>query len=210
MSLTDQFNQTKPLRELVLDIETTGLRVEDGHRIIEIGVVELIDGVPSGIEFHAVVNPGRHIPDEVVRIHGIDDAKVEDMGSFSAIAAQLRQFIGDDPVVITCRTTGDYTLDINFLNAEWRDARVDIVPDAQWKNVRRWSEEMFGHDAARLDAVLDRYGISRAEREEHGHSAILDARLLASAYVTLAKDYAAFQNGKPLPSDLHKKSGPKI
>lgn len=210
MLLSHQFNQSQPLRELVLDIETTGLRVDDGHRIIEVGVVELINGVPSGVEFHAVVNPGRHIPEEVVRIHGIDDAKVVDASPFSAIAAQLRQFIGDDPVVITCRTTNGYTLDINFLNAEWKGARVDIVPDAQWKNVRLWSEEMFGHDGARLDDVLDRYGISRAERDAQGHSAILDARLLASVYVLLAKDYAAFQNGKVLPSDLHKKSGPKI
>lgn len=201
MDHTDIFNAKAKLpRALVLDIETTGLFVSEGHRIVEVGVVEMINGKPSGVEFYALVNPGRHIPEEVVRIHGIDDAKVEHETGFSVVAGQLRQFIGDDPVVITCRTKDGYTLDIAFLNNELQLAGEAPVPETQWLNIRRWSEDMFGNDQATLDKVLDRYGISRAEREANGHGAILDARLLAAAYPTLLTDYKAFRKGKALPS----------
>lgn len=193
MSILKVFNKgsTGP-RELVLDTESTGLFVSEGHRMVEVAIVEMVNRKPTGREFHVLINPDRHIPDEVVKIHHIDDAKVKDAPKFSEIAKELREFIGNDPIIITCRTKDNYTLDIALLNHEMQKAGQPEVPESQWINVRRWSEAMFGDKAATLDKVLDRYGISRKERDENGHGALLDARLLAEAYPRLLKDYMNF------------------
>lgn len=179
-------------RELVLDTEATGLFVSEGHRLVEVAMVEMINKKPTGRELHVVINPDRDIPEEVVKIHNIDNETVKDKPHFKDVAKEIRDFIGDDPVIITCRTTDDYTLDIDMLNMEFKKAGETEVPLAQWVNVRRWSEAMFGDKHATLDKVLDRYGVSRKERDANGHGALLDARLLAAAYPKLQKDYANF------------------
>lgn len=194
-------------RELVLDTESTGLFIADGHRMVEIAIVEMVNRKPTGREFHALINPDRHIPAEVVKIHNIDDAAVADKPKFPDIAKALRAFIGDDPVIITCRTTNDYTLDVALLNHELEKSGEKPVPASQWINVRRWSEAMFGDKQATLDKVLDRYGISRKERDDNGHGALLDARLLAEAYPQLKRDYAA--HTKAAAKALEKKSQQK-
>ncbi len=194
-----RFNKTSGPREIVLDVETTGLFTAEGHRIVEIAAVEVAGHRPTGREFYSLVNPERDIPEEVVKVHGIDNAKVENQPTFKEIAAELRRFIGDSTVVITCRTKDNYTLDIAFLNMEFERAGQPPVPESQWVNVRRWSENMFGEKAATLDKVLDRYSISRKERDDNGHSAILDARLLAQAYPLLLKDYMS-NGGPPTPA----------
>lgn len=197
-------------REVVIDIETTGLYTHEGHRIIEIAAIELKGGRMTGKEFHALVNPGRDIPADVIKIHGITNEKVKGRSDFAAIAQQLKDFIGNDPVVITCRTTEDgYVLDKAFLNMELEKAGLQKIDDAQWVNVRRWSEEMFGDKNAKLDKVLDRYEISRKERDTNGHGAALDARLLAEVYPLLLKDYKKFTEKKPLAqSQLPPKNNP--
>ncbi|MDE1153806.1 MAG: exonuclease domain-containing protein [Micavibrio sp.] len=192
MSILKSFNKAEGPRELVLDTETTGLFVADGHRVVEVALVEMINRKPTGREYHVLINPDRDIPAEVVKIHGISNEKVADKPKFPELAKELREFIGDDQVIITCRTTGDYTLDIAMLNFEMLKAGQPIVPETQWTNVRRWSEAMFGEKQATLDKVLDRYSISRKERDDNGHGALLDARLLAEAFPKLVKDYATF------------------
>lgn len=184
-------------RELVLDVESTGLFVADGHRIVEVAIVEMVGKKPTGRELHVYINPDRHIPEEVVKIHGIDDARVANEPKFEKIAKQIRDFIGDDQVIITCRTTNDYTLDINMMNMEFQKAGVREVPEQQWTNVRRWSEQMFGDKAATLDKVLDRYGVSRKERDDNGHGALLDARLLGAIYPNLSADYEKHKAATP-------------
>ncbi|HYD18339.1 MAG TPA: exonuclease domain-containing protein [Patescibacteria group bacterium] len=184
-------------RELVLDVESTGLFVSEGHRIVEVAIVELINKKPTGRELHVYINPDRHIPDEVVKIHGIDDARVANEPKFAGLARALRDFIGDDQVIITCRTTNDYTLDIAMMNMEFQKAGVKTVPETQWTNVRRWSEQMFGDKAATLDKVLDKYGVSRKERDDNGHGALLDARLLAAIYPVLKKDWEKHKAAAP-------------
>jgi DNA polymerase-3 subunit epsilon len=183
-------------REVILDIETTGLFTKDGHRIVEVAAVEMRDRKATGREFHALVNPARDIPADIVKIHGISNEKVKDAPKFSDIAAQLRDFVGGDPIVITCRTKDDYTLDIAFLNVEMEKAGQPKFREDQWVNVRRWSETMFGEKSATLDKVLDKYGINRKERDDQGHSAILDARLLSEVYPRLFKDFITFTEEK--------------
>lgn len=208
MSIQRTFNKGghRP-REIVLDVETTGLFTHDGHRLVEIAAVEMIGHRATGREFYALVNPQRDIPPEVSAIHGITDEKVKDKPPFAAVAAELRSFIGDSPVVITCRTKDGYTLDMAFLNKELAEAGQRPVPEEQWLNVRRWSESMFGEKAATLDKVLDRYAVSRKERDDNGHSAILDARLLADVYPRLLKDYMSFVTGGAAPSPAVQKNG---
>ena len=184
-------------RELVLDTESTGLLLSDGHRLVEVALVEMINRKPTGRELHILINPDRDIPPEVVKIHGITNEKVKDAPKFADVAKEIRDFIGNDPVIITCRTNKDgYTLDIDMLNFELTKGGETEVPLSQWINVRRWSEAMFGEKAATLDKVLDRFGISRKERDENGHGALLDARLLAEAYPRLLKEYMNFSEPK--------------
>ena len=179
-------------RTIVLDIETTGLHTKDGHRILEVTAVEMKGSMTTGREFHVIVNPERDIPPEVIKIHGITQEKVADKPFFASIAKELRDFIGNSPIIITCRTIDGYTLDIEFLNMEMKNAGFPSFKDEQWVNVRRWSEVMFGNDKATLDKVLDRYRIDRSERDRNGHSATLDARLLAAVYPKLLEDYSKF------------------
>jgi DNA polymerase-3 subunit epsilon len=177
--------------------------------MVEIALVEMINRKPTGRELHVLINPERDIPAEVVKIHGISNDKVKDAAKFADVAKEIRDFIGNDPVVITCRTKEDYTLDIALLNFELTKAGQTEVPDAQWINVRRWSEAMFGDKAATLDKVLDRYGISRKERDENGHGALLDARLLAEAYPRLLKDYMNFSEPKAAAANAKNPKQPK-
>lgn len=209
MSILKLFTKhMKGKRELVLDVESTGLAITDGHRVVEVAMVEMINGKATGKEMHVFINPDRHIPEEVVKIHHIDDARVKDEPKFKDVAQQIRDFIGDDQIIITCRTENGYTLDIDMMNFEFGKAGVKEVPQQQWTNVRRWSEEMWGTDKARLDKVLDRYGVSRKERDDNGHGALLDARLLGAVYPTLKKDYEKFSAKKPATA-AKKDSGPK-
>ena len=181
------------MRAIILDIETTGLFVHEGHRITEIGMVEWKDNKPSGKTYHSYVNPERNVPEFITKLTGLTEKFLSDKPTFNMLAKDIRDFIGDAPVIITCRSKDGYTLDIAFLNAELKKAGVNIVGEKQWINVRLWAEEMFGHDEAKLDKMLDRYKIDRSVRDENGHGALLDAQLLAQVYPKLLSDYKRFK-----------------
>ena len=188
-----------PIREIILDTETTGFNTSEGHRLVEVGAIELIDGVPTGRTFHGYFNPEREVPPEAVKVHGLTTEFLSDKPLFSSRADELRDFIGNSRVVITCRTFGDYTLDIAFLNKEWADAGVGPVPDSQWLNVRRWGEALFGNDKASMDYMLPHYGIDKTKRDKNGHGALLDAELLSKIYHLLRRDYEALKQNPPPP-----------
>ncbi|MGM0422233.1 MAG: exonuclease domain-containing protein [Pseudomonadota bacterium] len=196
------------MRSLVLDIETTGLFVKDGHRITEIGIVELWNNKPTGKTLHLYFNPERDVPPEITDLTGLTEEFLADKPKFNQHAEEIRDFIGDDPIIITCRQHDDYTLDIAFLAAELEKSAVDRpIPDKQWQNVRPWSEKMFGYEGAKLDNVLDHYGVDRSERINKGHSALLDALLLAKIYPRLLADYRKFQHAQGPASG---KKGPSL
>jgi DNA polymerase-3 subunit epsilon len=192
--VTEDIGETSVLREIVLDTEATGFLTAEGHRLVSVTAVEMIDRKLTGREFEVIINPERDIPAETVKIHGITNQAVADKPVFAAIAKSLKEFVGDAPIIITCRTVDGVTLDIDFLDMEMKKAGLAPFKAEQWVNVRRWSEAMFGHDNARLDQVLDHYKIDRSARDKNGHSATLDARLLAAVYPLLLADYEKFKS----------------
>jgi DNA polymerase-3 subunit epsilon len=181
------------LREIVLDTEATGLYTADGHRLVSVTALEMIDRKLTGREFAVIVNPERGISPEAVKIHSITDAMVADKPVFAVIAKDLKDFIGDAPIIITCRVENGLTLDIDFLDMEMKKAGITPFKSKQWLNVRRWAEAMFGNENARLDKILDHYKIDRSARDKGGHSATLDAKLLAAVYPLLRADYIKFK-----------------
>jgi DNA polymerase III subunit epsilon len=185
-----------PLREIIFDIETTGLFVDEGNKIISFGAVEMVDGQKTGREIYVLCNPGRDSEPGAFAAHRLTQEYLSQFPSFADQAQVVREFIGDSPVIFTCRTSDrngtPYTLDRAFLDTELAAAGITPIGEEQWINVRRWSEDLFGQDGARLDKVLDHYGVSRADRDAKGHGALLDAQLLSSIYPRLKADYLSF------------------
>ncbi len=198
-------------REIVLDTETTGFMTDDGHRMVEIGMVELIDGKPSGKEYHCYFNPGADGMKLLTQIskngksasdiNGLTPAMLEDKPFFCEKAQEIRDFIGDSDIVITCWVMKDdagkdYTLDIGMLDMELAQAGVTPIPAEQWVNIRPLSEQMFGHKDASMRYVLPRYGVDDLDRDDKGHSAIEDAQLLAEIYPSVLAEYEHWKTGK--------------
>ncbi|MFQ5582171.1 MAG: DNA polymerase III subunit epsilon [Mariprofundaceae bacterium] len=166
------------MRLIMLDTETTGLSPLNGDRMVEIGAIEVSHRrIRHDSKFHYYLNPGRHIPQEVVRIHGIDDDKVKDAPRFADIAGEFLDFIDGATLVIH-----NAPFDLGFIMHELQLARlpnindvmvVDTLEFARTRHTRRNS----------LDALCDRYGVERAHRELHG--ALLDAQLLAEVYLAM-------------------------
>ena len=168
--------------------------VVEGHRLISVTAIEMVDHKPTGKSFEVILNPGCDIPVDSAKVHGITNEVAADKPAFSAIAKELKEFVGTSPIIITCRTINGLTLDKEFLDMEMKRAGLSPFSDKQWVNVRRWAETMFGKDNASLDKMLDHYKIDRSARDRAGHSATLDAHLLAAVYPLLLADYNKFKN----------------
>jgi DNA polymerase-3 subunit epsilon len=172
------------LREIVLDTETTGLDPFDGHRVVEIGCIELINCIPTGRVWHAHVNPEREVPYQAFEVHGLSTEFLRDKPRFAELADDMLTFIEGAVLVMH-----NAAFDFGFLNAELERLtrpllRWDCVVDTLALARRR-------HPGApcSLDALCKRYGIDLSEREQHG--ALLDCRLLASVYVELVGGHQA-------------------
>jgi DNA polymerase-3 subunit epsilon len=164
-------------REIVLDTETTGLSPADGHRIVEIGCVELVNHVPTGRHWHRYFNPERDMPEEARRIHGLDDAFLADKPRFGAEAGSFLDFVAADTLVI--HNAG---FDIGFLNAELERIGRPALKNAVIDTVRLARDVNPGARAS-LDALCRLYGIDNSRRTLHG--ALLDSEILADVYLEL-------------------------
>jgi DNA polymerase-3 subunit epsilon len=166
------------LREIVLDTETTGLDPQTGHRVIEIGCLELLNHIPTGQNFHRYINPDRDIEQEAVAVHGLSRDKLIDKPRFAEVAAEFLDFIGEAPLVIH---NADF--DIGFLNAELALLGLPpLKPDRATCTVKL-ARRRFPGAPANLDALCRRFGVDNSGRQLHG--ALLDAQLLAECYVEL-------------------------
>ncbi len=166
------------MREVCLDTETTGLDPGSGHRIIEIGCVELINHVPTGARFQRYLNPERRVPADAFAVHGISDAFLADKPRFAEVACDLLAFLGDAPLVIH-----NAAFDLGFLNAEL--ARSDRGPlcGSRAVDTVALARCKFPAAPASLDALCRRFSIDLSDRNLHG--ALKDAELLAKVYLEL-------------------------
>ncbi len=165
-------------REIVLDTETTGLDPGSGHRIVEIGCLELINHLPTGQHFQRYLNPERDMPPEAYRVHGLSAEFLAEHRLFADIAEELLVFLGDSPLVI--HNAG---FDLGFLNAEL--ARLERTPLDAGRAIDTVliARQKFPGAQASLDALCRRFGIDNSARTKHG--ALLDAELLAEVYLEL-------------------------
>lgn len=167
------------MREIILDTETTGLNPEAGHRIIEIGCVEMVSRTPTGKQFHRYLNPERDVPEEVTRIHGLVAEDLANKEKFAEIADELLEFLAGDRIVIH-----NVPFDLGFLNAELsRAGRADIPVDRTVDSLLM-ARSKFPGQSNSLDALCRRFNIAgQLDRTTHG--ALLDAKLLAEVYIDL-------------------------
>ena len=180
------------MREIVLDTETTGLNVAEGHRIVSIGCVVLQDGIMRA-EKEWFVNPERDIPEESFRIHGLTESFLQKQPCFCEIGEDFLSFIGVSKIIIH-----NAAFDLSFLNMELSSCSLTQLDTTRVIDTLVLAQEMFPYESVRLDALCDRYGIDRSERLA-GHGALLDARLLAQVYHAMM---AGHQQG--LSFDVHR------
>jgi DNA polymerase-3 subunit epsilon len=166
------------MREVVLDTETTGLDPADGHRVIEIGCVELIDHIPSGTTFQVYLNPERLVPADSQRIHGLSDEFLADKPFFAAKCDELMDFLADAPLVI--HNAG---FDLKFLNSELHRLSRPPIPFARAIDTIDIAKSKIPGARYSLDELCKRFGIDLSGRVKHG--ALLDAELTARVYLEL-------------------------
>jgi DNA polymerase-3 subunit epsilon len=179
------------MREVVLDTETTGFEPAEGHRIVEIGAVELINHLPTGQTYHQYINPERGMPLGAYEVHGIGHDILESPGqpvpggvtlrdkpNFTRIGPSFLDFIGDAQLVIH-----NAAFDMKFLNFELERAGLPALPFARAIDTLALARAKYPGSPASLDALCRRFGIDNSMREKHG--ALLDSEILAEVYLEL-------------------------
>jgi len=186
------------MRQIVLDTETTGLTVEDGHRIIEIGCLEVVNRRITGNNLHFYVNPERGIDEGAMQVHGISEEMLRDKPRFPDISQEILEFVADAQVIIH-----NAPFDLGFLDAElqrigkgrFRDVCAGVL------DTLTMARELHPGKRNSLDALCERYGVSNAHRKLHG--ALLDAELLADVYLAMTRG----QDSLEIPLDAAEGAG---
>lgn len=174
------------MREIVLDTETTGLDPNDGHRVVEIGAVELINHIPTGRVYHEYINPERDMPAEAEKIHGISEAFLADRPLFAAIAENFLAFLEEDgkgeasPATLVIHNAA---FDMKFLNSELARVGHGPISDDRVIDSLQRARQRFPGAPANLDALCRRFDVDTSARTKHG--ALLDSELLAEVYLGL-------------------------
>ncbi|KAA0575593.1 DNA polymerase III subunit epsilon [Azospirillum sp. Sh1] len=186
------------MREIVLDTETTGFKPEEGHRLVEIGCIELVNHLATGERFHVYLNPERDMPPEAFAVHGLSSEFLADKPLFNDVAADFVAFIGDSPLVIH-----NAAFDMHFLNWELKIAGYPVMPKDRAVDTLLMARQKFPGSPATLDALCKRFGVDNSNRTLHG--ALLDAQLLAEVYLELL---GGRQTGLSFAGGPASKSGP--
>lgn len=197
------------MREVVLDTETTGLEPSQGHRIIEIGCLELKNRTPTGRRYHTYLNPQRDVPLESQRITNLSTEFLRDKPLFADVVDAFTSFIEDSPLVIH-----NAEFDLKFLNFELNRIERPVLMSSRAVDTAQMARVKYPGSPASLDALCKRFNIGLDERQAKGHGALLDAELLAQVYLELcggrqphleliaelnATSLANLANHKPLP-----------
>jgi DNA polymerase-3 subunit epsilon len=167
------------MREIVLDTETTGLDPGQGHRLVEVGCVELINRIPTGQGFHFYLNPERDVPKEAFAVHGLSAEFLADKPLFAEIADAFLEFIGEDAPLVIHNASFDH----GFLNAELARLKKPAIARERLVDTLLLARRKHPGGSNKLDDLCVRYGIDNSQRTKHG--ALLDAELLAEVYLEL-------------------------
>lgn len=166
------------MREIIFDTETTGFEPSEGHRLVELGAIEVFNHVPTGQVFHEYINPERDIPADATRVHGITNENVRNCPVFAQIADRWLEFIGSARLV-----AHNATFDMKFINAELAWADRPALPPERFLDTLALARKKYPGAPASLDALCRRFNIDNSHREKHG--ALLDSELLAEVYLEL-------------------------
>ena len=165
------------MKEIVLDTETTGISIKDGHRIIEIGCVELDDLIPTQNKFHCYINPERKVSEKAFEVHGYSDKFLSDKKKFSEISDEFLKFIKDKRLIIH-----NAEFDLSHLNNELKILGKDKIQN-EVIDTLTLAREKFPGSSISLDALCKRYRIDNSKRTKH--TALVDCDLLAKVYINL-------------------------
>lgn len=177
------------MRQIVLDTETTGLEVVDGHRIIEIACIEMLERCKTGHTWHHYLNPERAVEDGAYEVHGISQAVLQDKPLFSAVADQFIEFIRDSELIIH-----NASFDVNFIDAELARLGKEWGELADYCKIidsLKLARELHPGQKNSLDALCQRYRVDNSRRELHG--AMLDAELLLDVYLAMTGGQSSLQ-----------------
>ena len=166
------------MKEIVLDTETTGLSVKDGHRIVEIGCIELNELIPTKKIFHFYLNPGRKVSKEAFDVHGYSDEFLSDKQKFSEIADYFLEFIKGKKIIIH-----NAEFDIAHINNELLISGKEEIKKTHIIDTLDIARNKFPGSAISLDALCKRFRIDNSKREKH--TALVDCELLAKVYINL-------------------------
>lgn len=176
------------MRQIILDTETTGLKVEDGHRLIEIGCIEMIDRRITDNYFHEYINPEREVEAGALAVHGISNAFLADKPTFGQIVDKFMAYIGQDELVIH-----NAPFDLSFLNHELMLTRRGFKTMTDYCRVvdtLQMARKIHVGQRNSLDALCKRYGVDNSKRELHG--ALVDCQLLAQVYLAMTGGQGSF------------------
>ena len=187
------------MRQIVFDLETTGFRFDEGHRIVEIGGVELVRGALTGRTFHTYVNPERDMPDGAFKVHGLSEDFLRPFPVFAdaRVSKAFIDFVGDAELV----AHNGVSFDLPFINAELAHAGMSALANGIVDTLHL-ARRKFPGSPASLDALCARFGIDTRQRERDGHGALLDSRLLAEVYIELT---GGLQAGLDFAPDVQRK-----
>ena len=166
------------MREIVIDTETTGFDPSKGDRVVEIGCIELVNHIPTGVEYQVYINPERDMPAGAFEVHGLSEEFLSDKPVFADVAGDFLDFIGDDKLV--AHNAG---FDMEFINAELELAGRPTIPPSRAIDTVAMARRKFPGAPASLDALCRRFTVDASARAHHG--ALLDAGLLAEVYLAL-------------------------
>lgn len=165
-------------RSVLFDTETTGLEPGLGHRVLEIAALELVNELPTGRHFHALIDPCRDIPEDATRIHGFTRTHLAGKPRFEHVVETLLMFLGDGPLV-----AHNAPFDFSFLNAEFALLRLPVLDPSRMIDTLALAKARFPGLPNSLDALCRRFAIDLSARTTH--NALLDCKLLAQVYVEL-------------------------
>ena len=166
------------MREIVLDTETTGLDPLQGHRVVEIGCLELVNHMPTGRSFHVYLNPDRDMPMGAFQVHGLSEEFLSDKPRFPEVVDDFLAFIDDGALI-----AHNASFDVNFLNAELQRASRPVIPGERVIDTLALARRKFPGANNSLDALCRRFNVDNSGRTLHG--ALLDSELLAEVYLEL-------------------------